>query len=78
MFISYRFQVNVVFIGQSAGRPADCVCPVYMSGETVQSNSPPQEWARMAGVKLTQFFLFNPSWGPKEGEEEKKVFVPSY
>ena len=27
----------------------------------------------MSGTKLTQLFLFNPSWGPREGEEEEKV-----
>jgi len=25
------------------------------------------------GMKLTHFFLFNPGWGPKEGEEDKKI-----
>ena len=27
----------------------------------------------MSGTKLTQLFLFNPSWGPREGQEEEKV-----
>jgi len=27
----------------------------------------------MSGTRLTHFFLFNPSWGPREGEEDKKV-----
>lgn len=29
--------------------------------------------AAMSGTKLTQLFLFNPSWGPREGQEEEKV-----
>ena len=27
----------------------------------------------MSGTKLTQLFLFNPSWGTREGEEEEKL-----
>ena len=27
----------------------------------------------MSGTKLTQLFLFNPSWGRREGEEEEKL-----
>jgi hypothetical protein len=27
----------------------------------------------MSGAKLTQFFLFAPGWGPREGEEEQKL-----
>ena len=29
----------------------------------------------MSGTKLTQLFLFNPSWGPREGQEEEKVVL---
>jgi len=27
----------------------------------------------MSGVKLTNFFLFNSNWGPREGQEEEKI-----
>ena len=32
-----------------------------------------QQRVGMSGTKLTQLFLFNPSWGPREGQEEEKV-----
>ena len=51
------------------GGPAGQLITVYKR----QTGSCSTAAAVMSGTKLTQFFLFNPSWGPREGQEEEKV-----
>ena len=72
--IGVQVSVHLKLLDISESRPCSChrqpgqLITVYKRQLGVL-----QQRVGMSGTKLTQLFLFNPSWGPREGQEEEKV-----